>query len=300
MGAQSRDGREAGLRRARWHGGAQVSHRVGPPVAPAFAAVGGHAGARLAAEVPAAAHAASGRPRSAVALGLRGVGLLARPLAGPRLPGGQLLPHFPRGALCQGRPPTPHLESVPVWPVSSPLPHWASLAPVSPPQRCLHSSRSLWTFRPPDTPFCSYPPSQTLLASSSGLASSRKPPLTSPVRPNGSVCSTSFICCECCSLVSEPETDPAPPAVACEAALGCPAGGAPGSLHPQSPLWQSRAHVGPEERPVDLRQTGTTQHRADASAGALPGKGPVSAHPLDLSFLICLEITLHFLRHSQP
>lgn len=174
------------------------------------------------------------------------------------------------------------------------------LHPVSPPQRCLHSSGSLWTFRPPDTPFCSYPPSQTLLAPSSGLASSRKPPLTSPVRPNGSVGGTSFICCECCSLVSEPETDPAPPAVACEAALGCPAGGAPGSLHPQSPLWQSQAHVGPEERPVDLRQTGTTQHRADASAGALPGKGPVSAHSLDLSFLICLEITLHFPRHSQP
>lgn len=140
LGAQSRGGREAGLRRARWHGGARVSHRTGTPVAPALAAVCGHAGACQAAEAAAPAHAASGLPRTAVALGLGGVGLLARRLAGPRLPRGQLLPHFPRGALCQGRPPTPPLESVPgpacVLPPStlgspSPLPSTVYLAPAA-------------------------------------------------------------------------------------------------------------------------------------------------------------------------
>lgn len=140
LGAQSRGEREAGLRRARWHGGARVSHRVGTPVAPALAAVCGHAGACQAAEAAAPAHAASGLPRTAVALGLGGIGLLARRLAGPRLPRGQLLPHFPRGALCQGRPPTPPLESVPgpacVLPPStlgspSPLPSTVYLAPAA-------------------------------------------------------------------------------------------------------------------------------------------------------------------------
>lgn len=188
-----------------------MSHRTGTPVAPALAAVCGHAGACQAAEAAAPAHAASGLPRTAVALGLGGIELLARRLTGPRLPRGQLLPHFLRGALCQGRPPTPPLESVPgparVLPPST-------LGSLSPPQHCLLSSGSLWTFTPPDTPFCSYPPHQILLAPSSGLASSRKPPLTSPGHPDGSLCSSNFTSCECRSPLSEPETVPTPPALA--------------------------------------------------------------------------------------
>lgn len=76
------------------------SRRVGMPVMPALATVPGHAGTRLAAEVPPLAHAAWDLPRTAVALSLCGVGLPARLLAEPQLPGGQLLlPHFPGGAL---------------------------------------------------------------------------------------------------------------------------------------------------------------------------------------------------------
>lgn len=86
--------------------------------------------------------------------------------------------------------------------------------PVSPPQHCLLSSGSLWTFTPPDTPFCSYPPSQILLAPSSSLASFRKPPLTSPGHPDGSLCSSNFTSCECRSPLSEPETVPTLPALA--------------------------------------------------------------------------------------
>lgn len=143
------------------------------------------------------------------------------------------------------------------------------LHPVSPPRHCLHSSGSLWTFRPPRTPFDSDPPSQTLLAPSSGLASSRKPPLTSLVHPDGSICSTNFMPCGCRSLVSEPETVPAPPA------LGCQAGGAQGSLNPQ------RAHCGRAGHIWDLRKgpstfTGWGQH----STGPTPLRGDCQARVL--------------------
>lgn len=115
-GEEPVDGR-LGSRRAQGHRGAAVTHWVGMPVAPALAAVCRHAGSRLAAEVPRLAHAAWGLPRTAVALRLSGVRFPACPLAGSQLPRGHLLPHFPRGAVYQGRPPTP--------------PHGSALGPAS-------------------------------------------------------------------------------------------------------------------------------------------------------------------------
>jgi len=106
-----------------------VAHRVGAPMVPALAEIHGHAGALLAAEVPALAHTARGLPPTAVALGLCGVVSPARLLAGPQLPGSHLLPRFSGGALCQGRPPIPPLRSA-LGPASTlPLPHWAPQVP---------------------------------------------------------------------------------------------------------------------------------------------------------------------------
>lgn len=137
-----------------------MSHRVGTPMVPALAVVYGHAGARLAAEVSVLAHTAWGLPHTAAALGLRGIGLPARPLAGPWLPRGHLLPHFPGGALCQGRPHHHHHHSGQPWvrPRFSPLPHQTLLESLLPSQRC--PLGWLWASRPPNTPVCSYPPSK--------------------------------------------------------------------------------------------------------------------------------------------
>lgn len=134
-GRSPRTGGRPGLRRAGWHRGAVVSHRVGTPMAPALAVVCGHAEARLVAQVPVLAHAARGRPRTAVAPSLRGVGLLARPFARPQLSRGHLLPHFPRGALCQGRPAHPPPLRSALGPTSVlplPVPGTPSVPPPSP------------------------------------------------------------------------------------------------------------------------------------------------------------------------
>lgn len=105
-----------GSRRAGWRGDASGSHRVGTPMVPALAVVCGHAGACLAAEVPVPAHAAWGLPLAAVTLSIHGTGLPAGLLAGLLLPSGHLLPHFPRGVLCQGRPsPPPGSAQGPPW-----------------------------------------------------------------------------------------------------------------------------------------------------------------------------------------
>lgn len=75
------------------------SRRVGMPMAPALAAVRGHAVARVATQVPVPAHAPRGLPHAAGAPSLCGVGLLARLFTWPQLPRRHLLPHFSRRAL---------------------------------------------------------------------------------------------------------------------------------------------------------------------------------------------------------
>ena len=150
MSQRQNIGPEPWVRKGRGALRAMVAHRVGAPMEPALAEVHRHAGALLAAEVPALAHTARGLPPTAVAPGLCGIGFPACLLAGPHLPGGCLLPRFSGGALCQGRSPIPPLRSA-LGPASTPLfPHWAPRVPPhsSAPPTQLQQPPDIWVSKP--------------------------------------------------------------------------------------------------------------------------------------------------------